>query len=78
MSDVDVVGCTGVLTIATRGAAGVGEALVKVRGGSECFLAWSDEPLAKGTSVLVIETRGARAVHVVRWIDPTPKTVLSD
>jgi hypothetical protein len=68
--DNSVVGCIGVLTIATRGQAGPGEVQVKIRGGSECFIAWSPEPLPKGTTVLVIESRGARSVDVSGWEDP--------
>jgi hypothetical protein len=68
--DDAVVGCTGVLLVGTRGTAGPGEALVRVRGGSETFLAWSPEPLLKGTPVLVIESRGSRQVDVVAWADP--------
>jgi hypothetical protein len=69
-SDDAVIGCTGVLVIGTRGTAGPGEALVRVRGGSETFLAWSAEPLAKGVPVLVVESRGARQVDVIEWPDP--------
>lgn len=69
-SDDAVIGCTGVLVIGTRGTAGPGEALVRVRGGSETFLAWSDASLAKGTPVLVVESRGARQVDVIEWADP--------
>jgi membrane protein implicated in regulation of membrane protease activity len=65
--DPSAVGRTGVLTVGTRGAAGPGEVLVKIRGGSETYLAWSDEPLPRGTSVLVVESRGARALTVVVW-----------
>jgi hypothetical protein len=72
--DPAALGRVGVLTIATRGPAGPGEVLIKIRGGSESFLAWSDEPLAKGTSVLIIESRGARAVSVVRWSEPSTAT----
>jgi hypothetical protein len=68
--DISVVGCIGVLTIATRGQAGPGEVLVKVRGGSESFIAWSPAPLPRGTTVLVIESRGARSVDVSDWEDP--------
>lgn len=68
--DDAVIGCTGVMVIGTRGAAGPGEVLVRVRGGSETFLAWSDEPLPQGASVLVIESRGARQVYVMEWADP--------
>jgi hypothetical protein len=69
--DPTAVGRVGVLTVGTRGSAGPGEVLIKIRGGSESFLAWSDEPLPKGTSVLIIESRGARAVSVVRWSEPS-------
>lgn len=65
--DLSAVGCTGVLTVATRGSAGPGEVVVKIRGGSEAYLAWSDEPLARGETVLVIESRGPRTVGVVPW-----------
>lgn len=65
--DDAVIGCVGVLHVGTRGQGGPGEAVVQVRGGSEAFLAWSDEPLAKGTRVLVVESRGERAVDVVAF-----------
>jgi hypothetical protein len=68
--DESVIGCTGVLVIGTRGAAGPGEVLVRVRGGSETFLAWSDAPLPQGASVLVIDSRGTRQVDVMEWADP--------
>ena len=60
VGDVSVVGCVGSLIVATRGDAGAGEVLLNVRGSREAYLAWSDQPLAKGTEVLVIDTRGAR------------------
>jgi hypothetical protein len=68
--DEAVIGRVGVLTVGTRGTAGPGEVLVKVRGGSETFLAWSDEPLSPGAAVLVIESRGTRQVDVIEWTDP--------
>jgi hypothetical protein len=68
--DEHVIGCIGVLTVATRGSAGPGEVQVQVRGGTEAFIAWSPEPLPRGTSVLVIESRGHRAVDVSPWDDP--------
>ena len=67
--DESVIGTIGVLVIATRGEAGAGEVRVKVRGGSEKFLAWSAVPLAKGTTVLVIDYRGPRCVDVMEWDD---------
>lgn len=68
--DEAVVGCTGVLLVRTLGTDGPGEVLVRIRGGSETFLAWSPEPLPKGTPVLVIESRGIRQVDVIAWPDP--------
>ncbi|MEV7342059.1 hypothetical protein [Streptomyces sp. NPDC093544] len=68
--DEAVIGCTGELLIGTRGAAGPGEILVRVRGGSETFFAWSQEPLPTGSTVLVIESRGRREVEVIKWDDP--------
>jgi len=70
VSDVSVIGRTGVLTVATRGQGGPCEALVGIRGGSETFLAWSDDPLPPGVTVLVVECRGPRTVGVVAWSDP--------
>ena len=67
--DESSIGRVGVLAVATRGVAGPGEVLIKIRGGSEAFLAWSDKPLPKGATVLVIESRGARAVDVIEWKD---------
>ncbi|MEY9859006.1 hypothetical protein ABH935_004633 [Catenulispora sp. GAS73] len=69
MPDDAVIGCVGVLHVGTRGQRGPGEAVVKVRGGSEAFLAWSEQPLAKGTRILVVESRGARAVDVIAFPD---------
>jgi hypothetical protein len=67
--DESSIGCVGILTIGTRGQAGPGEVHIKIRGGSESFLAWSDEPLPKGATVLVTDSRGARAVDVIEWED---------
>ena len=68
--DASLIGSIGVLTIATRGQAGPGEVLLKIRGGTECYIAWSPEPIAKGQTVLVIESRGSRNVNVSEWADP--------
>jgi hypothetical protein len=66
--DTAPIGRIGVLTLGTRGSAGPGEVLVRVRGGTETYIAWSEEPLAKDATVLVIESRGARAVDVIEWM----------
>lgn len=63
------IGCVGVLTVATRGGDGPGEVRIKVRGGSETLLAWSEAPLPRGATVLVVESRGTRAVDVIEWDD---------
>jgi hypothetical protein len=69
-SDEALIGCIGKIVVATRGAAGPGEVVVSVRGGREALIAWSDEPLPKGSTVLVIESRGHQAVDVSPWTDP--------
>jgi hypothetical protein len=68
--DESLIGSIGVLLIGTRGARGPGEVLVKIRGGTEAFIAWSDEPIPRGSTVLVINDRGTRNVDVSAWIDP--------
>lgn len=68
--DEAVIGRTGKVLVTTRGATGPGEVLVRVRGGSETFLAWSDDPLPVGTTVLVVHSRGLREVDVIEWLDP--------
>jgi hypothetical protein len=65
-----VIGSIGVLLIGTRGPNGPGEVLVKIRGGSEAYIAWSPAPIPKGATVLVIESRGSRSVDVSEWTDP--------
>jgi membrane-bound ClpP family serine protease len=74
MGDDSVIGCVGPLIVATRGPAGVGEVLVTVRGGKEAYLAWSAHPLAKGTTVLVVDVRGPRTVVVEPWIGLDPSS----
>jgi hypothetical protein len=68
--DEAAIGTVGVLTIATRGAAGPGEVSIKIRGGSERYLAWSEAPIRKGATVLIIDCRGPRTVDVMEWADP--------
>ncbi len=63
--DLSAVGCTGVVVTPTRGAEGTGEVVLSIRGGTEAFLAWSDQPLPKGARVIAIDVRGPRTVQVV-------------
>jgi hypothetical protein len=65
--DSSEIGSVGVLTIGTRGQHGPGEVRIKIRGGSETFIAWSESPLPRGATVLVIDSRGQRAVNVMAW-----------
>ena len=68
--DQSLIGSIGVVIVATRGEAGPGEVLVKIRGGTEAYLAWSTSPIPRGATVLVIESRGTRTVDVSEWADP--------
>lgn len=68
--DESLIGSIGVLIIATRGDKGPGEVLLKIRGGSEAYLAYSPEPIPRGSTVLVINNRGTRSVDVSAWLDP--------
>ena len=65
--DASLVGSIGVLVIATRGQAGPGEVVLRIRGGTEAYIAWSAEPIARGQTVLVIESRSHRTVDVSEW-----------
>ena len=67
--DDEVVGALGVLSVATRGADGPGEVVLRLRGGTESYLARSDEPIALGARVLVVESHGGRTVTVVAFSD---------
>lgn len=58
------IGARGLLTIATRGKDGPGEVQVELNGASTTFVAYSDEPLERGTQVVVYDTFGGRRVNV--------------
>lgn len=66
------VGVIGSLSVATRGAHGPGEVVLRLRGATECYLAWSPEPLPQQTRVLVVAERGARAVDVISFDESDP------
>ena len=68
--DESAIGTVGVITVATRGLAGPGEVRIRIRGGAENFIAWSQTPLPIGTTVLVANYRGRRTVDVMEWNDP--------
>jgi hypothetical protein len=58
-----LIGVVGHLTVSVP-ADGPGEVVLPVRGGTEAFAAWSDEPIAKYTRVVVVDERSARSVTV--------------
>lgn len=66
------IGLQGVMVTASRGEGGPGEVEIEIRGGSELFIARSAQPIGKGTSVLCIQSLGARTVFVTPWDDPEP------
>jgi membrane-bound ClpP family serine protease len=67
--DEACIGSVGVLTVATRGGAGPGEVRIKIRGGTEIYRAWSETPIQRGATVLVVNDRGSRTLDVVEWED---------
>ena len=64
------IGLAGRIVTATRGEAGPGEVELRIRGGTEVFIARSRDPLAVGQAVLVLSTLGPRTVIVAPWADP--------
>jgi len=59
-----VVGKTARVTIAIPGGSTPGEVIVRVRGGSESYIAYSLEAVDRGIEVVVLADRGARSVDV--------------
>jgi hypothetical protein len=45
-------------------ADGPGEVLLPVRGGTEAFAAWSDEPIMRHRRVVVVDSMSGRSVFV--------------
>jgi hypothetical protein len=62
-SQQEVLGAVGTVTLPIREGK-PGEVVLKVRGGTEAFAAWADEPIAKAVRVVVVEQTGARSVLV--------------
>ena len=58
-----LIGKVGRVTVSIP-AGGPGEVLLPVRGGTEAFAAWSDEPVARHSRVVVVESLSARSVFV--------------
>jgi hypothetical protein len=58
--DQGLVGTIGYLTLPVS----PGEVMLPVRGGTEAFAAFADEPIAKYARIVVVECRSARSVTV--------------
>jgi hypothetical protein len=69
-ADQSPIGLSGRIVTATRGQDGPGEVEVRIRGGTETFLARSADPLPLGQPVIVLSTLGPRTVVVAPWADP--------
>ena len=59
-----LLGTIGRVTVSIP-ANGPGEVLLPVRGGSEAFAAWSDEPIRRHSRVVVVDCISARSVFVM-------------
>lgn len=77
--DPEVIGKAGRVIVRVRGADGPGEVLVRVRGGTETLIAFSEVVIERDAEVLVTHSHGQRTVDVVprSWVsnfseaDPT-------
>lgn len=69
-ADDSPIGLAGRIVTATGGKKGPGEVQLRIRGGTETYIAHSSEPLSVGTSVIVLTTLGPRTVVVFPWTDP--------
>jgi hypothetical protein len=59
----DLLGTIGRVTVSIP-AGGPGEVLLPVRGGTEAFAAWSDEPIPRHSRIVVVECMPGRSVIV--------------
>jgi membrane protein implicated in regulation of membrane protease activity len=60
----DLVGTIGYVTLPVT-PEGPGEVMLPVRGGTEAYAAFSDEPIPKHARIVVVECRSARSVTVM-------------
>lgn len=59
----DLLGKIGRVTVSIP-KDGPGEVLLPVRGGTEAFAAWSDDPVPRHSRVVVVDCMSARSVFV--------------
>jgi hypothetical protein len=62
-TEPSLVGTVGFVSVPIP-AGGAGEVMLPVRGGSEAFAAFADEPVAKHSRIVVVESRSSRSVTV--------------
>ena len=62
-AEESLLGKVGRLTVSIP-VNGPGEVLLPVRGGSEAFAAWCDEPVPRHSRVIVVDALSARSVLV--------------
>jgi membrane protein implicated in regulation of membrane protease activity len=62
-TEPELVGTVGYVSVPIP-AGGAGEVMLSVRGGTEGFAAYADEPIPKHARVVVVESRSARSVTV--------------
>lgn len=65
--DDPVVGKLGIVTHPIA-AGRPGEIVVRIRGGTETYMAYSDDELEEQTEVLVVAQRSARTVEVTPFV----------
>ena len=58
-----LIGKVGRVTVSVP-SKGPGEVLLTVRGGTEAFAAWSDEPIERHSRIVVVDILSARSVFV--------------
>ena len=59
-----VVGKPAHVSVAIPGGGKAGEVVVRIRGGSEAYIAYSDQQIDAGAEVVVVADLGARSVSV--------------
>jgi hypothetical protein len=69
-SEPNLLGQVGRVTVSIP-ADGPGEVLLPVRGGTEAFAAWSDEPVPRHRRVVVVDCLSARSVLVMPFGGPS-------
>jgi hypothetical protein len=62
-AEQSLLGSIGRVTVSIP-VGGPGEVLLPVRGGTEAFAAWSDEPIPRHRRIVVVERMSARSVVV--------------